>query len=275
MAAAASGELTMNLRNLILTCTLLAIAGGARTTLLAAEGGTLKGRFVYGGKSLVQKPLEITADKAFCGAPERKKHILDESLVVGKDGALANVFFWMDKKPAGAVHPFYAAKAKEKVVLNNLGCRFEPHVIGLWTDQTITITNKDTVGHNTNIAGLNGKSINPLIPAGGMIDETFKVSERLPLQVSCNLHPWMRSRLLIKDHPYFAISDAQGNFEIKHIPAGEYDFRIYHETLLYLKDVKVGSGVTSKQGIVKIKIEEGKTHDLGVVKVPEAKAAPK
>jgi hypothetical protein len=252
---------------------ILAVLAGSSSLALAAGAGSLKAKFVYDGKAPAAKPLTIGADKAYCGKPEFAKALVDESLVVGAKGELANVLIYMSpaRGQKVAIHPNYEAKKKEKVILDNHGCRFEPHVALLWTEQIIELGNKDTVGHNTKIDGISGKSINPLLPPGAKLDEKFAVAERLPLIVGCNIHPWMRARLLIQDHPYFAKSGADGTLEIKDIPPGEYEFRVYHEAAGYVTGGKVGGkSVAWKAGKFTAKIEDGKVHDLGEVKVDPA-----
>jgi hypothetical protein len=247
----------------------VALVVSSSSLALAAEG-SLKAKFIYDGKAPAPKALPITADKAFCGKKEFADKLVDESLAIGPKGELANVIIYM--APARgkkvAIHPNYEAKKKEKVALDNMGCRFEPHVALLWTEQTLQIGNKDSVGHNTKIDGISGKSINPLIPPGAQLDEKFTVAERLPLIVGCNIHPWMRARLLIQDHPYFAKSGADGTLEIKDIPPGEYDFRVYHEAAGYVTGGKIGGkDVKWTAGKFTAKIENGKAYDVGEVKV--------
>lgn len=252
--------------------TVVFAAVASLSSLALAQGGSLKAKFVYGGKAPAPKALPVTADPAYCGKPEHKEKLVDESLVVGPKGELANVIIYLSPARGAKVkiHPNYEAKKKEAVKLDNIGCRFEPHVALLWTEQTIRLGNKDAVGHNTKIDGISGKSINPLIPANAEVDEKFAVAERLPLVVGCNIHPWMRARLLIQDHPYFAKSGPDGTLEIKDIPPGEYDFRVYHEKAGYVTGATVGGKKVSwKAGKFTAKIEDGKAFDLG-----EAKLAP-
>ena len=130
--------------------------------------------------------------------------------------------------------------------------------------------NKDPIGHNTKVDSLN-KPMNPLIPAGGELEVKFEESDRLPVQVGCNIHPWMRGWLVIRDNPYFAVTDKEGNFEIKNIPAGDWQFQFWHEKAGYVREVKVdGKDVEWSRGRVDVSIKEGGAIDLGEVTVPAA-----
>lgn len=87
----------------------------------------------------------------------------------------------------------------------------------------------------------------------------MKVAESLPTQIKCDIHPWMSAYVLVLDHPYAAVTDQYGKFKIENLPAGELEFRYWHERPGYVEKS------------VKIKIEAGTTKDLGTIKVPAAK----
>ena len=240
----------------------------ASTSLAYAGGGTLKGKFVYGGGAPKPAAVEVNADKAFCG----KHGLVDESVVVAENGGLANViiYLYLSRGDTVAVDPAYDALKAQKVRLDNVNCRFQPHVALLWTEQTVVLGNKDQVGHNTNVASLN-KPMNPLIPAGGELEVKFDESDRLPVQVSCNIHPWMKGILVIRDNPYFAVTDKDGNFEIKNIPAGDWKFQVWHESAGYVRNVKVGGkDVEWSRGQMPVSVTDGGTVDFGEVTVPAA-----
>lgn len=228
------------------------------------EWGTLKGKFVYDGKL---DPVEIkpTKDVEFCG----KHKIIDETLVVGKDGGVRDLFVFLylgrsEKKPDA--HPSYAKSAKAKIELANKGCSFGPHAVLLRTTQTLSMTNPDEVAHNTKIDCFKNTPINPLIPAGGKLDQKFEIAESLPVPVGCNIHPWMTARMLVKDHPYMAATDANGEFEIKNVPAGDWTFRFYHERAGYVQKVTIdGKKSTWLLGRKKLSFANGETTDIGTV----------
>jgi plastocyanin len=230
----------------------------------ADDWGNLKGRFIYDGKAPDPTKLTIDKDQQICG----DKGLVDESLVVDSSGGMANVVLWIRGK--AKVHPDYEKSADATVVLDNKGCRFNPHVQGVRVGQTLQIKNSDPVAHNTNIVGRN-LQVNPLIPAGSASDQKIEAPENLPANVSCNIHPWMKARVVVRSSPYFAISKKDGSFEIKNLPAGDLEFVVYHERSGFVQDAETKSGkVNWPKGVMKVTIEPGKDTDLGDIKLAAA-----
>lgn len=228
----------------------------------AAEWGNLSGTIVHGGKTSAPAKIVISADKAFCG----KHNLVDESIVVGKDGGLKNVvvFVYLKRGETIDVHPSYEKLAEEPVKFNNKNCRFEPRMALLWNKQKLLLGNEDSIAHNTKIDTFSNPPLNPIIPAGATFEQDFQLSERLPARVSCSIHPWMIGWLVVKDNPYFAVTDENGNFEIKNLPAGEWTFQFWHESTGYLSDVTIaGKDPGWERGRATVKIEADKTTSLG------------
>ncbi|MCH7728799.1 MAG: hypothetical protein IH991_20290, partial [Planctomycetes bacterium] len=174
--------------------------------------GNLRGRFVYDGIPPTPAKANVNKDADVCG----KHNLIKESLLVNKENrGLANVVVYMyvprgkDQPP---VHPSYAQSAKSEVPLNNSKCRFEPHVTLLRTSQTLLISNRDPVGHNTKIDTQVNPPINPNTPAGEILKQHFSAEERTPAMVSCSVHSWMSGWILVRELPYFARTDTDGNF---------------------------------------------------------------
>ena len=102
------------------------------------------------------------------------------------------------------------------------------------------------------------------------INKTLQKAEPVPAPVACNVHPWMKAHALVREDPYVAISNEQGEFEIKNIPAGEHEFIFWHEAKGNMRDLKMSAGKTDRKGRVELEITADGTLDLGEVKVPVA-----
>ncbi|MEO1993165.1 MAG: hypothetical protein ABGW78_14595 [Pirellulales bacterium] len=226
---------------------------------VSGEWGSLKGRFVFAGD--VPPVVELTADKdvEVCG----KHKLVNEELVVGNDKGIANIVIFIRDKDV-KVHPDIADGSKAgKVELDNKDCRFQPHVTFVQAGQELVLKNSDTVGHNSNIATLKNPPSNSLIPAGGDVSVTFKTGEAIPSQVTCNIHPWMKGWLVVRDNPYGAVTSPDGSFEIKNLPTGEVELQLWHEKAGYISEIKVdGKSESVSRGRKKVEIVASGT-DLG------------
>ena len=231
------------------------------TTASAADWGTLKGRFVIGGDVAAPAALTVDKDVEVCG----KHNLVNEEVVVGDDKGIANVVvFVRDKKVT--VKPELEAAAKEaKPVLDNLNCRFEPHVLFVQTGQELVVNNSDPVGHNSNISTVKNPPSNNLIPAGGEVTTTFSSDEAVPSQVTCNIHPWMKGWIVVRDNPYAAVSSLDGSFEIADLPAEELQLQFWHEKAGYIGEMTIdGKKEKARRGRMKLEIKPG-DNDLGEI----------
>ncbi len=241
---------------------------GSGSTTASSGWGNFRGRFVFDGTAPEAAKLTVDKDTDTCG----KHDIRDESVVVNtENGGLANVVVYLavrsgDKPPAA--HESYNAAAESKVVLDNLNCRFEPHVALVRTNQPLLVGNKDDVGHNTKVETFENPTINPITPAGGNFEHTYSRAERKPARVSCSIHSWMSAWVLVQDHPYSAVSDKDGNFEIKNLPVGNWTFIVWHEKAEYVNQVTIGGAKQDwGRGRVTVDVKADATTDLGEIKV--------
>ncbi len=237
-----------------------------------AQGwGGLKVQFIYDGPAPAAPALSITKDPEFCG----KFGLKDESLVVNPENkGLANVagYLYVSRtdrvKPA--IHPDLEKLAGQVVKVDNKECRFLPHVSVIWTKQMVELGNPDQVGHNMNVATLNPANppLNQLIPAGRSVMHQFAAEETLPIPVACNIHPWMKGHLVIRDTPYAAVSDKDGNLMIDKMPEGKWKIRFWQEAAGYLQEPTIGGKKQSwRRGEVEVEIKAGQVTDLGVAKI--------
>lgn len=227
----------------------------------AAEWGTLSGQFLYMGKVSKAPKLEVSRDQEICG--KFSDQIVDQSLVVGKNGGVENIFVYLRKSKLNdsQIHSSYQ-KLPQEVTIQNKGCIFQPHVAGLWVKkQKLLSVNKDLCAHGFQVKAYRNNSLNQVLPPGDKLLHQFEYGEKLPLRLSCSIHPWQEGWLIALNHPYFATTDKTGAFSIKNLPVGNWEFQLWHEKAGYVvaKD-------DWKRGRIKMKILPGK-NELGVINV--------
>jgi hypothetical protein len=232
----------------------------------AAEWGTLSGTLLYGGEAPTPAKLVVDKDLECCG--KYLDEIVDETLTVGPDGGLANVFVYL-RSPKGKkpnVHPdLDAAAAATPVVLDNMHCRFQQHAIAVWGGKQVMLAkNGDPIGHAVAMALTKNAPVNSLLPAGQTLELKFQEGEPLPAQITCGPHPWEKAWVKVHDSPYIAVTDRAGKFTIPNLPVGDWEFQVWHEKAGYLEAKKEWS-----KGRVKISIKPGE-NDFGVIKVAPA-----
>jgi plastocyanin len=225
---------------------------------------TVSGRFVLEGNAPSPTRLNVDKDQAVCGAHQ----LFDESIVIGKDKGIANVAIYVTTRKI-PINKSYDKSATESVLLDNKGCRFEPHVQKLRVGQTLIVKNSDPVAHNTNIAGRNIQA-NPLLASGATAEFPIAGTESDPAKVSCNIHPWMKARLVVTSNPYCAVSKDDGSFELVDLPAGDLELQVWQENAGNLdvknSDLQPGSG----PGRFKISLKPGEKKDLKDIVVTAA-----
>ena len=149
--------------------------------------------------------------------------------------------------------------------MTNKGCRFEPHVAVLWTEQKLELANDDPGVHNMLANLIYNAPFNQVIPPETAVPVALKRAEKLPRDISCSIHPYMRGWLVVKDHPYCAVSGKTGRAAIAHLPVGEWEFQLWHEKAGYLQDVRLnGQPVTGKKGVYSLKVGPGTNRVLSV-----------
>ena len=137
----------------------------------------------------------------------------------------------------------------------------------MWSTQRMKILNSDPVGHNTNLDSKRGaKAQNVNIPVGGYAFYDPGAPSPAPFSVSCSIHPWMKAHMMVCDHPLFAVTAADGTFEIANVPAGvELEFRVWQEKSTFLQDVTVnGSNEKWSRGRFKLTLNPDERRELDV-----------
>lgn len=235
------------------------------TALHAEDWANLKGHFIFDGKPPVAAKLEMNKDTEYCGMPPAP---VDESVVVNDKGDLANVVVWVRTPRNIKAHPDYDKLKTEKAVIDNSHCRFDPHIVICHVGQDLEVKNADPVSHNTNAALSNGP-FNVIVPANTESDRgKLGQFENLPAKITCNIHNWMEGWLVVPPTPYAAVSDKDGKFEIKNLPAGtEIEFQVWHEKPGYVQKAKINDKDAGwAKGRFKMTLKPG-DNDLGDIKV--------
>ncbi len=181
------------------------------------------------GKATLQgtppKARTLSMDATPVCAKMHKGPVLSEEAVVGKGGELKNAFVWIKRGVAPAEYPMPPA-AK----LDQNGCIYTPHVLGVMVNQKLEISNSDDTNHNIHpMPRVNREWNESQPPKGDAKIKSFDKEETPPILFKCNVHPWMRAWVGVVSHPYFAVTGDDGSFEIKDVPPGEYQLAAWHE----------------------------------------------
>ena len=240
-------------------------------TLVRAEGwGTIKGQVTWAGGE-VPKPvvLNVDKDKEHCLS---KGEIHKEEYVVNPKNKgvkwVAVYLMSVDGFPKDIpVYPALKEIKKPVVELDQPCCKFEPHMLAVREGQTLLVKNSAPIAHNVNVTGGRlGPSFNQILPPGGKIKVEDMKARPTPINVACNIHGWMGGKIFVLKNPYFAVTDDDGNFEIKNAPAGEYRLVAWHEGMGWV----LGDDEPNKKG-KKITIKDGGTTDLGKIPLKPSK----
>jgi plastocyanin len=216
----------------------LTLALGLALVAQVAVAGSVTGKITYDDKVPTFKPVDMNADPV-C-ASKHSSPVYPEILVLGDDGGLANVFVQVKNAPSGG------AAGSDPVVIDQNGCRYEPHVVGVMVGQTVKFKNSDGILHNVHGLPKENREFNIGMPPTLLEkDQVFNKPEA-HFPVKCDVHPWMKTYIAVMTHPYFAVSGSDGTFEISGLPAGSYEIEAWHEKLgTQTATVTVGDGAAS------------------------------
>lgn len=226
---------------------------------------TLKMRVVFRGELPKLPPINAASDPVCANLA-----IPNERLIVGKEGALQNAaLIWDEKKNAKLKVLDKDESWLEKVVeLKFKDCRIEPHVLVMRAKQKVKIVLLDKTGHSPNLSFLNNTPPSFLWPAGQSYTHQIEKSEPVPLPIECTVHPWMKAHLIVKDHPYIGVSNAEGIIEIDNLPIGESVFRLWHESGKFEKVVLNGVDQAADRSRITFKLDAG-LNDLGTIELQD------
>ena len=189
-----------------------------------SAAGTISGTIKFTGTA-PRNPTIDMSEEAACKAKYQTTPT-EEVVVTGPANALGNVFVYVKSGlPAGQTFPAVTTP----VVLDQDGCHYKPHVLGLRVGQPLEIRNSDPVLHNIKAVAKKNRPFNVSQPTAGMkTSRTFTAAEVM-VNLECNVHGWMKAYVGVRTDPFYAVSGPNGSFKIEGLPPGTYEIEAWHE----------------------------------------------
>lgn len=192
-----------------------------------ATAGTVSGTIHFTGQAPKPIVIDMAQDPA-CSLATQTSNLTEQYVV--HDGKMANVFVYVKDGLGNRIYP----ASQTPTVLDQKGCRYEPHVIGAMVGQPVEFRNSDPTTHNVHIVPpgqQNGAGFDiSQAPMNGVQRHVFH-AVGIMIPVRCNNHPWMEAFLNVVDNPFFAVSDEDGKYEIHGLPPGKYTLVAVQEKL--------------------------------------------
>lgn len=218
---------------------------GAHQAIEADQPGIIRGKVSLVGMISERRHVEVKKDMELCG-----KELISEELILSEGGGVMNAVVSIEGIKTEKV-------SQQGVVLDNKACAFVPHVLAITNGSTLEIRTSDPVIHTAHLYLGDRTLFNLALPPtrrGTKIER--KLEESGLIKVLCDVHSWMKAYILVVDHPYFAVTDGKGLFEIRDVPPGSYQIKVWHELLgVQLKEASVSEG---KDTLVEFTFEEKK-----------------
>ena len=234
----------------------LAVLLGFAVVVRGGDWGTIRGKVVWAEEKLPQKrPIKANRDECAC-----RGGLYDEPYVVDPDSkGVRWVLVWLlpEKDRKLPIHP-EREKFAAAVEVETADCRFEPHVLGVRQGQKVVFKNSGKVDNNVCVLEPRPAPTGP--PPRELVVYDWEVTGRF-VPFTCGAHSWMNGYLRVFDHPYFAVTNARGEFEIKDAPAGNFRLVVWQEKAGYFavekgRQPREGVPITiRKDGVTEVRYE--------------------
>jgi plastocyanin len=189
----------------------------------AATAGEVTGSVKLDGAAPKMKAINMAAEPSCSKA--RTSPATSEEVVTGDGGSLANVVVYVKSGLDGYSFPAPTTAAK----IEQQGCQYHPHVLGIQVGQNIDVSNADQTTHNIHPIPKDNREWNESQPPGAAPIEKSFTREEIAIPVKCNVHPWMKAYMAVLPNPYFQVTDKDGKFDLKNLPPGTYTLVAWHE----------------------------------------------
>ena len=199
----------------------------------SALGGTLSGRVNFDGKPPKKRSIKMDADPV-CGS-SHKEPVYNQSFIINEAGYLQNVLVYLKDVKYNGNTP------DTQAVLDQNGCMYSPHVQGMMVGQDLLIKNSDATLHNIHGLPKLNPEFNFAMPKV-VKEKAIKMAKAENfIKIKCDVHSWMKAYISVFDHPYFAVTDDSGHYQIDNIPPGDYEVIAWQEKF---KDKTLNASVT-------------------------------
>ncbi|HYL87051.1 MAG TPA: carboxypeptidase regulatory-like domain-containing protein [Candidatus Angelobacter sp.] len=190
----------------------------AATPIDPATAASVSGTVKFDGTAPAAVKIDMSQDPACKGTNTAEN-------IVASGGHLANVFVYVKEGLGNRTFDV----PKDAVTLDQSGCKYHPHVLGVMATQEIKIVNSDPTTHNIHPQPKDNREWNESQPpSSAPLDKNF-AREEIMLPVKCNQHPWMKMYVNVTKSPFYAVTGPDGKFEIKGLPPGDYTLAFVHE----------------------------------------------
>ena len=204
---------------------------------------TISGVIKFEGKPPRTRKIDMAGADEKCAEMHGGKRQRPDTVVLNDNGTLRNVFVWVKTGVDGWKFPM----PDGDVLLDQKGCLYTPHVQGMRVGQSLAVKTSDPTAHNVHGYGKVNRSFNRSQPSGAAnVTMRMRRGEASPpMKVKCDIHPWMNAYVAVVPHPYFAVTGADGSFELPNLPPGTYTIEAWHEKYDVMEQtVTVGDGET-------------------------------